>query len=294
MSVGRTACAHRLVSRRARTLVRVDLDGVDETGQSDRVELLEDLDRPNGYLLLIDRVRQSYVDLDDPTYLDFDYVESFADVLATLPDGPLAVTHVGGGACTLPRWIAVTRPGSSQIVLEPDTAVTDLVRAKLPFPRAARIRVRPIDGRAGIAQLKDASADVVVLDAFHGGRVPAELSTLEFLADVARVLKPAGVLLANLADGPPLRYAARVMETVRQVLPQVLVVADPAVVKRRRFGNIVLVASASPLPADDIRRAGARATFPRGVVDSLGAGRLLTEADSMRSPEPPEDTWRVQ
>ena len=294
MSARRSACAHRLVAGTDRTLDRVEPPTEDELGQAGHVELLEDLNRPGGHLLLIDRVRQSYVDLEDPTFLDFDYVESFADVLSELPDGPLAVTHVGGGACTLARWVAVTRPGSPQIVLEPDAAVTALVRARLPFPRGARIRVRAVDGRTGIAELKDDSADVVVLDAFHGGRVPSELTTLEFMTHAARVLKPAGVLLANIADGPPLRYAARVVETVRQALPEVLVVADPAVVKRRRFGNIVLVASAAPLPADGIRRAAARAAFPRGVVGSLGAGRVITDADPMRSPEPPEDTWRVQ
>ena len=272
----------------------VEAGSDEQLGQAGRLELLEDIDRPSGYLLLIDRVRQSYVDLEDPTFLDFDYVEIFADVLSHLPEGPLAVTHVGGGACTLARWVAVTRPGSPQIVLEPDAEVTELVRSRLPFPRGARIRVRAVDGRTGVAFLKDASADVVVLDAFQGGRVPLELSTAEFVADVARVLRPTGVLLANIADGPPLRYAARVVETVRRALPETLVVADPSVLKRRRFGNLVVVASGGPLAADDIRRAGARAAFPRGVVTSLGAGRVLTAADPMRSPEPPEDTWRVQ
>jgi spermidine synthase len=124
--------------------------------------------------------------------------------------------------------------------------------------------------------------------------VPMELTTAEFFADVARVLTPTGVLLVNLADGPPLRYGARVVETVRSALPHVLVVADPGVVKRRRFGNIVVAASAAPLPEDGIRRAAARAAFPRGVVTSLGDGRVLTDDDPMRSPEPPEDTWRVQ
>lgn len=272
----------------------MDPDADEQQGSTGHLELLEDIDRPSGYLLLIDRVRQSYVDLDDPTFLDFGYVESFADVLTELPEGPLAVTHIGGGACTLARWVAVTRPGSPQIVLEPDAAVTELVRARLPFPRGARIRVRAVDGRTGIGALKDDSADVVVLDAFHGGRVPPELTTLEFLGEVARVLKPTGVLLANLADGPPLRYATRVVETARRVLPELLVVADPGVVKRRRFGNIVLAASCSPLPSDAIRRAAARAAFPRSVVGTLGDGRVLTDADPMRSPEPPEDTWRVQ
>ncbi|MEP7179238.1 MAG: hypothetical protein ABI775_09140, partial [Pseudonocardiales bacterium] len=44
-------------------------------------ELLADADRPGGWLLLLDRIRQSYVDLEDPSYLDFEYVQAFADVL---------------------------------------------------------------------------------------------------------------------------------------------------------------------------------------------------------------------
>ena len=259
-----------------------------------RAELLADADRPAGWLLTIDRIRQSYVDLDDPTYLDFEYVQVFADVLEALPAGPLAVTHVGGGACTLARYVAVTRPGSPQIVLEPDTALTELVRAGLPLPRGHRIRIRATDGRAGIAALRDASADVVVLDAFHGGRVPAELTTREFVADVARVLRPDGVFLANVADGPPVRWAGRFAATVREQLPEVLVAADPAVLKARRFGNLVVAAARHGLPVDAVRRAAARAPFPRSVLTGFGAGqRPFTDAEPVRSPQPPEETWRV-
>jgi hypothetical protein len=74
------------------------------------IELLADENRPGGWLLLIDRIRQSYVDLDDPTYLDFEYMQAFADVLDALPEGPLAVTHVGGGGLAFARYVAATRP----------------------------------------------------------------------------------------------------------------------------------------------------------------------------------------
>ncbi|MGH8860365.1 MAG: spermidine synthase, partial [Jatrophihabitantaceae bacterium] len=164
--------------------------------RSGEIELLADADRPGGWLLLTDRIRQSYVDLDDPTYLDFEYVQAFADVIDLLPPGPLAVTHVGGGACTLARYVGTQRPRSPQIVLEPDAALTQTVRARLPFPRGARIRVRPVAGRDGIGALAGASADVLVLDAYLGGRVPPELTTAEFLAEAARVLRNDGVLLA--------------------------------------------------------------------------------------------------
>jgi len=257
-------------------------------------ELLADADRPGGWLLTVDRIRQSYVDLDDPTYLDFEYVQAFADVLDALDPGPLAVTHVGGGACTLARYVAATRPGSPQIVLEPDTALTALVRARLPLPRGARIRIRPVDGRTGVAALRDGSADVVVLDAFHGGRVPPELATLEFLTDVGRVLRPGGVFLANIADGPPVVYSRRFVSTVRAVLPEALVIAEPAILKGRRHGNVVVAAARAGLPVAAVQRASAAAAFPRTVTIGFGRdAKPLTDAAPLRSPQPPDEMWRV-
>jgi SAM-dependent methyltransferase len=265
---------------------------------SGSVEFLADDDRPGGWLLLTDRIRQSYVDLDDPTYLDFEYVQSFADVLDALPPGPLAVTHIGGGACTLARYVAATRPGSSQIVLEPDAALTEQVRARLPFARGVKVRIRPIGGRAGLAALPDGGADVVVLDAFAGGRVPAELTTREFVADVARVLRPDGLLLVNLADGP-MQFTRRLVASIRTQLPNVLLRADPSVVKSRRFGNVVLAASRSELPVAEVVRIAAAAMFPQSVLTGrelatfVSGAAPLTDADPMRSPAPPDELWRV-
>ena len=80
--------------------------------------------------------------------------------------------HVGGAGLTLPRYVAATRPGSMQTVLEPDAALTDFVRARLPLPRGSGIKVRAVDGRSGLPDLRDGIADLVVLDAFAGARVP--------------------------------------------------------------------------------------------------------------------------
>ena len=276
------------------------------------VELLSDDDRPGGWLLLIDRIRQSYVDLDDPTYLDFEYIQGFADVINTLPDGPLNVTHIGGGGCTFARYIAYTRPGSSQVVLEPDERVTALVRARLPFDRGARIRVRPVGGRDGVEALRDDSADVLVLDAFNGGRVPAELTTAEFFASAARVLRADGVLLINAADGGTptskgvargggnnLSYARRLLAAVRTALPAALLRTDPSVLRGRRFGNVVIAASRAELPVADIERAAAMAMFPQRVLAGaeltrfIGTAAPLTDAAPLRSPSPPDELWRV-
>jgi spermidine synthase len=280
-------------------------DGVEEPAPGSTpvltgsAELLADADRPGGWLLLVDRIRQSYVDLDDPTYLDFEYLQMLADLVDALPAGPLAVVHVGGGAFSFPRYVAATRPGSQQIAFEPDTALTAMVRARLPLPRQLQLKVRPLSGRDGVAGLPSSSVDVLVLDAFLGGRVPAELTTAEFFAQVARVLRSDGVVLANLADGPPLRYCRQVAATVRGDLPHVVLVADPAVLRGRRFGNVVLGASRATLPLRAAQRAAAAAAFPRKVLHGaeltrfVSGSRRLTDAQPARSPQPPDEMWRV-
>jgi spermidine synthase len=284
--------------------VTADEADPDEGTAGGAVQFLADADRPGGWLLLIDRIRQSYVDLDDPTYLDFEYAQWFADVFDVLPAGPLAVTHVGGGACSLARYVGATRPGSTQIVLEPDEQLTALVRARLPFARGTKVRIRPVGGAQGIGALRDASADVLVLDAFAGGRVPAELTTVQFLREVARALTPQGVFVANVADGGfagggPVLYTRRLVAALRSVFADVLVRADPAVLKGRRFGNLVLAASSGDLQVAELARRAAGAMFPQRVVSGAELTELvrgaapLTAADPMRSPAPPDEIWRV-
>ena len=252
--------------------------------------------------VVLDGQPQSAVDLDDPQRLDFEYVQHLALCLDALaPDGSLRVTHVGGAGLTLARWVQHTRPGSPQVVLEPDAALTEAVRRELPLPRGHRIRVRPVDGLAGVAALRDGSADVVVLDAYAGGRVPPELATVEWFGEVRRVLAPGGLLLANVADEPGLRYAARVAAGAREALGHVAFVALHEVLKGKRFGNLVLVGSASPLDLWTLRRATASAALPTGVLswDDVVRRRpgarpfSAADGDTASSPEPPQrGAWR--
>jgi hypothetical protein len=266
---------------------------------AERVEILADADRPGGWMLLLERIRQSYVDLDDPTYLDFEYMRWMAHVVDAAPDGPLAVTHLGAGAATLVRYIAATRPGSSQIVCEPDAELTQFVRSKLPFRRDVRVRIRAIDGRSGIAALGNASADLVVLDAFAGGRVPAELGTAEFVAEVSRVLRLGGLFVANIGDGGTLTYARRFVAAMGTRFPHALLVTDKSVLNGRRYGNIMVAGSGRPLPMEPIRRGLLGEPFQvqvlagRELTRWLGGAAPFTDADAQRSPSPPEETWRV-
>jgi spermidine synthase len=263
-----------------------------------RIELVADTEHPGGFMLLMDDVRQSYVDLTDPEYLDFEYMQYLASVLETWPVGPLAVTHIGGGALTMPRYLNAVRPGSVQIVLEPDTELTALIRDRLPLPRGHRIRIRPVTGRAGIAALGQASADLVILDAYADGRVPASLGTAEFFAEVARVLRQDGLLLANLVDEPGFGYLRRVLAAMAASFSELVLVSSTDVLRGRRFGNVVLAASRRPLDINELRRRLARQPFPVGLrtgaaLTGIYAGaRPWTDAESSESPEPVRG-WRV-
>ncbi|MEU1680356.1 fused MFS/spermidine synthase [Micromonospora zamorensis] len=270
-----------------------------DTGQA---ELVPDPDRAGSWTLLLDGAPQSHVDLTDPTHLEFEYVRRLAAALDLIaPAGePLRVLHLGGGALTLPRYVSATRPGSTQRVSEVDGALVELVRRALPWPSDTRLRVRVEDARAVLTSTRDASYDVVVADVFAGARTPAHLTSVEYAAEVARVLRPAGWYLANLADGPPLRHARAQVATVRSVLPQACLVGDAAVLRGRRYGNLVLVAGRVTPPVPELTRRAAGDWFPGRVVagDELdrfaGGSQVVRDADATGSDPPPPGLFSVR
>ncbi|OUC79128.1 spermidine synthase [Streptosporangium minutum] len=257
------------------------------------VELLGDLDRPSGWVISKDGVPQSYVDLEDPTYLDFEYVRLMAAVIDLLDEGPLDAVHVGGCACTLPRYVAATRPGSRQIVAEPDGGLVQLVRDQLSLKSVPRLKVKVLDGRTATAGLQDASADLIVLDAFSGATMPLDLATSEYMGDVARVLRPAGTLLINIADGKGLAFARRVLATVGGAFPHVALLADPGVMRGRRFGNLIVAASRAGLPLTGLTRRAAggitqaRCVYGEDLTRFVAGAPPLNDGDAVVVPVPP-------
>jgi spermidine synthase len=262
-------------------------------------ELLADADRDGSWMLLVNGTPQSHVDLDDPTHLEFEYVRRMGHVLdlAGEPRAPVDVVHLGGGALTLPRYVAVTRPGSRQRVVEIDQPLTDMVREHLPLPRGARIRVRADDARVGLAALHTDSSDVVICDVFAGARTPAHLTSVEFAAEADRVLRSGGMYAANVADGPPLRFARAQVATLSSVFANVCVLAEPGTLRGRRFGNLVAVASDAELPIEGYIRRCARDPMPSLVVHGqdlvrfAGSARPVHDVDAVASPEPPEGVF---
>jgi hypothetical protein len=263
---------------------------------ADGAVLVPDLAYRRAFTLRVGRTDQSYVDLDDPLRLEFDYVQRLVDVVDSVagPGQRLRVVHVGGAAMTLPRYVAVTRPSSAQIVFEPDIELIAFVRRHLPLPTRSGIKVRGTDGRRGIAEVGDGYADLVIIDAFVGARVPADLTTAEFLADARRALSDHGVIIINLTDRGPLGYTRRVLAGVCLAFPHVLLCAEPSTLKGRRFGNVIIAGGVAALPYARIADRAGRPPFPYRVLQGarlnhlLAGSRPFSNDDAEESPEPGE------
>jgi spermidine synthase len=274
--------------RRGADPVREDVDG-------GCAELVPDRDRPRAWTLLIDGAPQSHVDLDDPVYLDFAYQRRLGHIadLAAPTRRPLHVLHLGGGAFTLARYIAATRPRSVQQIVELDARLISFVRRELPLDKGWRIRVRSDDAREGLAKVPDGWADLVVSDVFNGARTPAHLTSSEFAGEARRALRPGGCYAVNLADGPPLTHLRAQIATVRTAFPEICLVTDPAVLRGRVFGNAVLLASDRELPVAELTRRTAGDPHPgrvehgRALMDFTGGAAPVADGRAQASPAPP-------
>nr|WP_202485655.1 fused MFS/spermidine synthase [Streptomyces sp. SID4985] len=263
-------------------------------------ELIPDPDRSRAWTLLVDGAPQSHVDLDDPAHLTFEYQRRIGHVidLAAPPGKPLRAVHLGGGALTLARYVAATRPRATQQVVERDAALVQLVRRELPLDPNSRIRVRSADAREGLAKVPDGWADLIVADVFSGARTPAHLTSTEFLDEARRALSPSGLYVANLADGPPLTHLRGQIATAAARFAELAVIADAAVLRGKRFGNAILVAADIPLPITELTRRAASDPHPgrvehgRALLDFTGGAAPVTDSAAVASPAPPPSVFR--
>ncbi len=251
-----------------------------------------DPERPTGRTLVLDDLRHAYVDLADPTHLEFSYTQILGDVAdAVAPDGaPVAAVHLGGGGFTIPRYLATTRPGSTNLVLELDPGVVDIAEEQLGLVVGDELRVVTGDARIALADVATDSADLVVGDAFGGRAVPWHLTTAEFVADIRRVLGDDGVYAQNIIDQQPLGFLRAEVATLRDVFEHVAVIGPAGRFDGSDGGNTIVVASDRPLPLARIaeRNAG-RGDDDVVVGDPAALDDFVDGADVLTDEHAPVD-----
>ena len=237
------------------------------------VVVVDDPANESGRTLVLDTLRHSYVDLDDPTLLVFAYIRTIASVTdAAYPPGEaLRAYHLGGGGLTLPRYLADVRPGTHNLVSEIDPGVVEVDRERLGLRTGPLLEVRVEDGRLGLRRLPDDSRDLVIGDAFGGVSVPWHLTTREAMAEVSRVLTSDGLYVANLIDHGTLDFARAEVATLAEVFDHVVLAGEPDDVaadpRAGGGGNLVVVASHRTLDLAAVQQ----------ILDDRGTGWTLVD-----------------
>ena len=214
------------------------------------VELLRDPSRPSAVTVFINDAESSYVDLAEPRHLEFEYMQQMSvvlDVLGPPAPAPVRAVHLGGAGCALARAWDAERPGSAQLAVELDAELARLARSWFALPRSPRLRIRVADAREAVESLTPGGWDVVVRDVFAGIQVPSHVRTVEAAEAARAALAEDGLYLVNLTDRPPLLLARSEVATMAEVFEHVALIADPAILRGRRYGNVVLVGSSRPI-----------------------------------------------
>ena len=236
-------------------------------------ELVPDTDRPGAWTLLLDGMPQSHVDTERPHHLAFEYMRRLASVVDcfALQGVPVSVLHLGGGAMALARYVAATRPGSHQVVVERDAALINLVRRVIPLPRHAPIKVKVADARTALtAGSLRGRFDLVLVD------VPDCRFTMDFVSAIRGVLARGGCVAMNIVDG----HARAHVATMRGVGGQVCLMAESSVLHGRHRGNTVLVAG-DRLPIKSLVQATARDPVPVKMLFGAELDRFVAGAKPM-------------
>jgi spermidine synthase len=221
-------------------------------------------------ILSLEGVPQSHIDLGDPRELFYDYVRRMGTAidLAARPGDPLTVLHLGAGALTLARYVASTRPGSRQLVVENERGLVPFVLEAAPLPGNSSITLMEDDALAALRSLAAPAGDwneridIVVCDVYAGLSTPPHLVTFDFFDAVRSVVTPDGTVLVNVADDAGLVHTRSQISALETVFPVIAIIAPSALLDGRESGNAVLVAGSDPAIIDRMPSLAAAGPHP--------------------------------
>jgi spermidine synthase len=153
--------------------------------------------------LVLDHLIHSINVYDDPFHLDYEYIRIYEELMRWRMNrsGTLNTLFIGGGGYTLPRCLELMYPTAEIDVVEIDPEITRVVHEYLGVPKNTRIRSFNEDGRWFVMNSTELEKyDFIVGDAFNDLSIPYHLTTKEFALQMARLLKPDGILMANVID----------------------------------------------------------------------------------------------
>lgn len=163
------------------------------------------------------------------------------------------VLMIGGAGYSFPKDYLKTYPKAEIDVVEIDPKMTEIARRFFRLEENARLNIIHEDGRVFLNRASGEKYDAVLLDAFGSlFSVPFQLTTVEAVREINRVLKPGGVVIFNLGgalEGASSRFFRAEFATYQQIFSQVLVFKVDAEKTDSQTQNLIIVACQSQCPS---------------------------------------------
>lgn len=168
----------------------------------------------------------------------------------------------------LARHVAITQPGSKQVVVEADRGIIELVADRLPLPVGASVEVEHGDARSWVStRLVERSTDVVIGDVFVEHDVPEWTASPAYIEHVRKSLRPRGIYMVNIWDSDP--HLGQMLETLHSTFRYTCsVVASKGATSPR---NLVVIASDTAPPYASIAANVSPFPLRRTLADSAGS-----------------------
>jgi spermidine synthase len=233
---------------------------VDES-QYSYIQIEEETDPPNTRSMSLDHLVHSYIVMNDPTNLQYDYEKLYASITkAALGNKPRpSAFFIGGGGYVFPRYLLAKWPASYIEIAEIDPRVTDAAYRAFALSRALPLHIYNLDARNHVDDLlrrkqrgePAPSFDLIYGDAFNHYSVPYHLTTLEFNLKLRQLMSPDGVYVINVIDVYKSgQFLGAVLNTFAKSFPHVYAfsteTAGPSSELDRR-DTFVVVGSIQPL-----------------------------------------------
>jgi len=210
--------------------------------------------------LVLDHLVHSYTDLQDPLYLEYEYIRMYEEIVGwqAKKRESLKVLFLGGGGYTFPRFIERKYPRAVIHVVEIDPEITRVVKKYLGVSDPTQIRSFNEDGRWFVMNCKEKGTyDLIFGDAFNDLSIPYHLTTKEFAMQLRSLLKPDGLLLANVIDSfKKGAFMPSYIRTLEEVFGKrnVHLMTLSSDYEKIGISTCVVVASAKTLDMDDFVR----------------------------------------
>lgn len=142
---------------------------------------------------------QSGIYINQPNKLVFWYTQRMAEVVAQAPRHD-RILVLGGGAFTLPQYLASTYPDSTVDVVEIDPKLADIARQYFSYNDPRNVNMIFEDARAYINK-SDKKYDAILVDVYSDASVPFSLMTKEYGQQIERLVADKGVVIVNMIAG---------------------------------------------------------------------------------------------